>query len=58
MNLQNGPIRWLWWRPSRLSGAKFFIKIYRNKGFWQIPPDKSHIKLTTCNAPSGRHQFS
>ena len=30
---------------SRLSGAKLFMKLDANKGYWQIPLDKESIRL-------------
>ena len=41
----------------RLIGAKLFMKLDENKGYWQLPLYEESIRLTTFNTPFGRHQF-
>ena len=45
-------------RLAQMSGAKMFLKLNANSGFWKIPLDKPSYLLTTLITPFGHYQFN
>ena len=43
---------------AQLAGATTFSKLDANRGFWQIPLERSSRHLTTFTTPFGHYQFN